>query len=76
MLSVSVCIKPSINFKVYELEATPPVMVNIGYYKYIAVAAPSTRRFPTGGALTFTVTGTVVALQVLPNSSETSTLLN
>ena len=70
---------PSI-LKVYELEATPPGIVNIGvslgHIVTLAVAAPSTSRFPTGGALTFTVTGTVVALQVLPNSSETSTLLN
>ena len=64
----------------YELEATPPVIVNIGvslvHIVTLAVAVPSTRIFPTGGALTLTVTGTVVSLQVLPNSSETSTLLN
>ena len=30
----------------------------------VGEAVPFTRRFPTGGALTLTVTGTVVSLQV------------
>ena len=69
---------PSI-LKVYELEATPPVMVNKGVSPIqsviLAVSLPFTLKLPLGASFTTTVTGAVVALQVFPLRFETSTRL-
>ena len=72
--------KPPSILKVYELEATPPVIVNIGESPMqrviLAVSLPFTLKSPLGASFTTIVTGTVVALHVLPFRFEISTLLN
>ena len=71
---------PVLILKVYELEATPPVIVNIGESPIqsviLAVSLPFTLKSPLGASFTIISTGTVVALHVLPFSSDTSTRLN